>query len=180
MLRLKRLLLILPPVCLMGLIIALSGRHPLSIRVVSINPSGILDDAGRECSTVTLGTTNRSGRALYFDRHCAEVAAKVDGRWIELPSGTCPSRIGPQQPGELELLVPASTDACRLKLRYVREPIQFTLMRLLGRLGLWRHGSARALARRLLPTRWQEPQMSDLIGKDPHWRVMSLEAAIPG
>jgi hypothetical protein len=158
---------------------ALRSRCPVDLKLVSIEPGGMVDDDGTELWLVTLSISNRSASTLTVANESASAQAKVTSRWVEAEYLSSIGDLGRHATKQVLLLVPFSTDACRLGIKYLPEPLHLRLMRMSAKLGLWRYSWYRALARRVFPVGWLEPLRSDFIGRSPHWRLMTPDVTFP-
>ena len=141
---------------------------PLDLKFARIEPSGsgILDDAGKELWLVTLTISNQTAGSLYFPGEWMKIEAKARGRWVETENRCNLSSISPARKSDVLLLLPADSEACRLRLKYARESL------------LWRvEGELWHLGVRLPPrvARWIYPPA----GRRPHWRRLNFELALP-
>ena len=155
------------------------SRCPVDLNLVSMAPSDTIDDDGTEPWLVTLSISNCSGGVLTFAQEWMSVEAKVVNRWVEPRNLACIGDLERHAKKEVLVLVPFGTEACRLGIKYLPEPLNLRLMRMAANLGLWRYSWYRALVRRVIPVRWLEPLRSDYIGRSPHWRLMSPEVVFP-
>ncbi len=142
-------------------------------------PSGTMDDDGTEPWFVTLSLSNRSAWVLTVAREWVKVEARITNRWVEVKSPCNVGDLTGHATKEVLILLPFATDACRLGIKYVPEPLHLRWMRLSSNLGLWRHSWYRALARRVFPVRWLDPLRSEHTGHSPHWRLTTPQVALP-
>lgn len=160
-------------------ITARPSRCPVDLKLMSMAPSGTVEDDGREPWLVTLSISNCSAGVLTFAQEWMSVEAKVANRWVEANNLAYLGGLARHGKGEVLVLLPSGTDACRLRIKYLPEPLHLRLMSMPAKLGLWRYSWYRALARRVFPVGWVEPLRSDFIGGSPHWRLMHPEVAFP-
>jgi hypothetical protein len=158
---------------------ALRSRCPVDLKLVSIEPSGMVDDDGTESWLVTLSMSNCSAGVLIVAQESGNAQAKVAGRWVEAEYFSSIGDLAQHATKEVLLFVPSGTDACRLGIKYLPEPLHLRMMWIPARLGLWRYSWYRALACRVFPVGWLEPLRSDYIGRSPHWRLMSPKVTFP-
>jgi hypothetical protein len=160
-------------------ITARPSRCPVDLKLMSMAPSGTVGDDGRELWLVTLSISNCSAGALTFTQDWMSVEAKVAGRWVQANNLSYLRDLLRHGKTEALVLLPPGTDACRLGIKYVPEPLHLRLMWIPAKLGLWRQPWYRGLARRVFPVGWFEPLRSDYVGRSPHWRLMHPEVAFP-
>jgi hypothetical protein len=152
---------------------------PVELKVMGMEPSGVADDAGTEGWFVAVCITNRGATALYFADEWVTVEVRVASRWVEAKNRCDVGYLRPHQKREVVLGLPSGADACRLRLKYVREPLKLRFMRACGQLGVWRYAWCRAVAARVIPVGWREPLRSDIVGRSPRWREMKPEVLLP-
>jgi hypothetical protein len=154
------------------------SRRPVDVKLVRMERSGMIDDDGTEPWLVALSISNRSGGVLTLAEETVGVEACVNSLWVGAkPVGTVSNlRRGSQS--ELLVLVPFRAGSCRLRIRYLPEPLKLRFTRTLANLGMWRHSWSRALARRLFPVGWLEPLRSDYVGRSPRWKVVTPEVPL--
>jgi hypothetical protein len=156
-----------------------SSRCPVDLKLVSIEPSGMIGDDGTEPWIVTLSMSNCSPEVLIVAHDSGNPQAEVTNRWVEAEYVSSIGDLGRHATKQVLLLVPSGTDACRLGIKYLPEPLHLRLMWMSAKLGLWRYSWSRALGYRVFPSGWTEPFRSDYMGRSPHWRLMSPEVAFP-
>ena len=134
-------------VALLGILAITSTTPPPPvISLLSVEPSGIFDDAGTEMSLVTVSIRNPNagkspGKSIYIEYGGRPAEGKVTDRWIRLESTL--ERLGPclLQPsyGHITLiLAPAATESLRICLRYTRSRVTGgRLARLAAQLPSW-------------------------------------------
>ena len=166
---------------LAGLLVitARPSRCPVNLELMSMAPSDTVDDDGTESWVVTLSMSNCSAGVITFAQERMSVEARVTNRWVEANNLSYLGDLARHGKREVLVLLPSGTDACRLGIKYLPEPLHLRLMWIPAKLGLWRHSWYRALTRRVFPVGWLEPLRSDYIGRSPHWRLMHPEVAFP-
>jgi hypothetical protein len=105
---------------------------PFEANVVSIEPSGIFDEAGAEFWLVSMNLSNQGNGLILLDSEQARIEAKVIDRWVGTPEPFRLSSILPGRPNGAQFLLPANANACRLHLTY-----SFRTHRLDGRFTQW-------------------------------------------
>ena len=120
-------------------ITARPSRCPVDLKLMSMAPSGVVGDDGRELWLVTLSISNCSAGVLTFAQEWMSVEAKVANRWVEANNLSYLSDLSRHGKRAVLVLLPFGTDACRLGIKYVPEPLHLRLMWIPAKLGLWRH-----------------------------------------
>jgi hypothetical protein len=181
------LLLLVAFLCLgIGSFIAilLSQPHcPFQLAFVGTEPSGMLDDSGREAQTVTLRLSlvvpDMPPPNLVMSRSSAKVEALARGAWVPVESsmnlawgisayflGRRSNRIESPWSYDFLLLAPSDAEAYRLSMSYVRPTWKWELAYRANRLGL-------PITDALLP--W----IGNPIGQEPAEEACTLEVSTP-
>jgi hypothetical protein len=115
---------------LCGLGVALwPASCPIEMKLLSMEPATLIDDAGSELYLVTLSVSNTCGVPIRLSKKMTKGQARIADRWIETEGITLPARLGLWRSSEIEILVPKDTEACRLNLcfRYEHETLKYAL-----------------------------------------------------
>ena len=155
------------------------SRCPVALMLMSVAPSGTVEDDETEHWLVALSISNCSAGVLTFAQESMHVEAKVANRWVEARQLSYVDGLARRSEAKVLLVVPVGTDACRLSIKYLPEPLHLRLLSIPPRLGLWRTSWYPALALRVFPVGWLNPLRSDFIGRSPHWKWISPEISFP-
>ena len=109
-------------------------RCPISVKLVNLEPAGMVDYAGAQLRVATLNVDNRDSGGLEFRKN-KTFEARVGNRWIEVDQPFYVDWLPPACQTELLLLMPAGSDACRVRFSYQRELFKWRLWRCLGSIG---------------------------------------------
>ena len=153
-----------------------SPNCPVVLTVIGSAPSGVLDNDGNELQILTLRISNRNFGRLTFaqDGMCPETM--VEHHWEKAKSLSTVFDVRDYR--DLLIMAPYNTEACRLEIDYVPEPLKLRFMRMCARLGMWRLSWWRSLATRCFPVGWLNPLRSDYIGTSPVWKHMRPEISL--
>jgi hypothetical protein len=147
------------------------SRCPITVKLVNVEPAGVIDDAGLEMSLVTLAVSScaeavpSANHTLYLGNRRANVEAKVANRWVEVQDSFYLDRLAPGEESEVTLLLPAGTEICRLHLKYALASWKWRLAGLLARCGM-----------RMSPKFYRWVGWPE--GRNPRWSVTSVELSL--
>jgi hypothetical protein len=150
---------------------------PVSLIILSMEPSGMVDDAGAEFTQADVVLRNATTAGVLMDHVHAE--ACVAGRWITAPQPRLLRRVWPN--GEIKelALIPNGAESYRMKFRYARLTDHWEL-RLYNWVrprfpGVFRIGViGTALSRRHENITYAKPRPRQQTG----WRVHTVEVQI--
>jgi hypothetical protein len=112
---------------LMAVLLWRSGPEcgPPVLNLVSMEPAEISDDAGEQMWLLTLSISNSDTRPplpqnwLYFDEQKGrQTEVRVKNRWSTVEGRVGSGGLAPGKKHEVDILVPAGTDCCRVWLKY--------------------------------------------------------------
>jgi hypothetical protein len=149
------------------------SREPFELKVVSAEPSGSLDDAGKECLLVELQIANRGIGVLSCKKEDKWVEARIGTHWVQAENLWGIGILFEHDKTPITLLLPAATDTCRISFQYQQEPMQISLFRRLGA----RHERTAA---RIFPKRlynWLSP--NNIPFNPSGWKAVNLEVPLP-
>jgi len=149
---------------------------PVEMKVVAVEPSGMLDDAGGEMLMVTLSVRNRDRVDRVFEAANGFEARSPVGDWMPVKYAFTVPRTAPGQQASVLLLAPPATSAYRLRLHYQTQTENWKC-RVMEGLGV----RGRTLVAK-------SPLLRKLVWSDdlktmpvpPHWRQATIEAVTPG
>jgi hypothetical protein len=147
-------------------------RCPVEVKVVSVEPSAMMSDDGKEIIRVTLSVSNRDSVSVMFDR-VATLQAKVEDRWVEVKQVINLGRIAPDRISEKMLVMPGGAKACRLQLNYQSEIWKVRLMVSLGLTG------RKLVAKSPWLCKWVWPDQWKTMRTPPRWKQITLEVLLP-
>lgn len=158
-----------------GLLAFMASRPaPIELRVLSIERTGMFDEAGEEPLLMTLSVTNKHRVRVEFqlatNYHC-----RVGNQWVEAKEYFQFGRfIGSGNTSERSFIVPAGTDAFRTRVNYQTEHWRVQMIAMLSReRELWlMTNSPLWLRTRLWPSRSTMPY-------PPRWKTLSFELSVP-
>jgi len=153
--------------------LAWSRQRPIDIRVATVEPSGMVNDAGAEMLLVSLSVSNRDCVDVIFDAANGYEARSAVGDWTPVKYEFTVPRIAPGRQASVLLLAPPATSACRLRLHY---QTQIWKCRVMERLGV-RGRKLVAKSRLLCKLVW--PDELKTMPVPSHWRQTTIEAVIP-
>jgi hypothetical protein len=145
---------------------------PLELRLVSIEPGGMVDGAGVEALLVILRVTNRANVMIPIRGNAYKVEARIGDHWFELRDRMRMSTLWMHQASEELIVMPGGTTACRLKLDYLPEPMKLRLWRGLGM-------RTQNAAERVLPKPFIQWLLSAPAPRSEDYRPICLEVALP-
>ena len=148
------------------------SRGPFEIKLMGIEPSGILDDAGKEFLLVDIQIINRGMGVLFCRREKQPVEARIAKRWVEVETPWGIGNLTTHGKKPVTALLPAAADGCRITFEYQREPMQISFARKLGTRG------QQAVAR-ILPIRvsnWLWPHT--IFPRSSSWKPINLEVPL--
>jgi hypothetical protein len=164
------------------------SRSPIELQVVTIEPSGMVDDAGRVPPLITVRAINRSvGDALIQGTEGGWIAveAKVNNDWVKTENACSfgglivPAGRSYLEENKCMLVVPAGSEACRVRLKYTLCPVRWRFWLALG-------DSTKRIVRKLpILDKWLERDaevqyQNWMKGKlRPHWREVTPELRLP-
>ena len=165
--------IVVPVVGVAGLLAAWmwSSRCPVELKLVSMEPSGILDDTEKEFSLVTLGVRPFHRGSFVFADQYITVEAKVANRWVETRNRSTLIWTEPGNDREVQFLLPFGAQACRLHLKYAPESLS---------LRLWRHLGLRWQRKVYASPKlvhWFWPKQNSILRSN--WRSIRPELAFP-
>ena len=147
-------------------------RPPFEGRLVGVEPSGMLDDAGNEGLLVTLSISNRDGVAVMFDINRV-FEAKVANHWIQVDQAFRFARLAPGQQASVLLHMPAGTDVCRLRLNYQSEIWKQRFIQAIGLRG------RTLVVKSPVLCKWVWPDELRTMRVPPHWKQTTLDVVFP-
>jgi hypothetical protein len=152
--------------CVAGLVVALAlpSRCPLDVTFAKMEPSGVLDDTGKELVFATLAISNHAAETIYFAREWIKVDTKIANKWTEIENREYLGALSQHRTNDLVVLT--SANGCRLHLKYAPASLQWRLVQHAGTFGA-----------RLQFRYWHffnPPQ-----GRNPHWRQKTFELEFP-
>jgi hypothetical protein len=102
---------------------------PIDLKLLSVEPAGVLNDSGIDLCWVTLSVSNRCGLPLVFVKGTAKGQVKLANRWIDADNVSFPYRLRPTIPEKATVLLPQNSEACRLDLTfsYEHETLKYAL-----------------------------------------------------
>jgi len=159
-----------------GLVAALvsASRCPLEVKLSAIEPSGIVDDHANEYLLIYLTIRNRENRSSVFEANCS-IQAELTNCWVEMPRTFAVSTIFPGKSATAFLIVPAETDACRLRVK-LRMACQTWKARLLDMTGL-RGRTLLANSPLLCKLVWPDERRAVRVSR--RWRQITVDVALP-
>lgn len=97
---------------------------PVEMKILSLEPAGMIDSVGRELSFVTLSISNCSASAMLFSDNTV-VQARLAAQWVDTEAVLTLGGLGPRRLGEFHVLIPQDSEAFRLRLtfRYAKRTI---------------------------------------------------------
>lgn len=147
--------------------------QPLSSRVRSIEPGGMVDDQGNEAWLVDVEIVNHGRRLIFTSQEQQKVAARLAHGWNEIQNRWYAGLLRPASTNLVTLVVPAGTEVFRLMFQYQLEPVRVGLGRRAG-------FQTRLLAERYLPARIVRSIWPQHIAPSPAgWRSIRLEVPLP-
>jgi hypothetical protein len=150
---------------------------PLVLNIVSGEPAGIDDDTGQEMWLATLSLSNSDAgppspqHSVYFKNGGKGIEVKVGTHWIEVDA-VLDLALAPGQKHEILLLVPAGTEACRIRLKY-------TGSRLVNGRLLWIAERLPQFVRFRMSYKFWRWVGLTRYGPNSHWRDVILELPLP-
>ena len=147
------------------------GPPPPVLNLVSMEPASIGDDAGAEMWGLTLSISNSQiwpSRPLWVRYSARSFEASVASRWTGMDVDPWASVMGPLDDHEVEMLMPAATDACRVRLNDADSRVTK------GRLAWLAERLPRFIRFRLSYKFWRWVGFFQY-GPSSHWREVNLE-----
>jgi len=145
---------------------------PVELKFVGVEPSGVFDESENEYLLAQLEATNRDFVSVMVD-DITNVELRIGGRWVDADQDLQFSEIRPNRTRDEELLIPAGTEACRLRLNYQSETRKFRLQARLGPRGLKWLTKVPWLAKNFWPDQYHG------FSKPPKWRTTVVTLELP-
>jgi len=148
------------------------SRCPVELKLVGVEPSGMVNDEGKEAMLVTLSVSNRDSVSVMFET-VTTFQAKIGGRWVEVKQAFGFDRIAPGRKSEEMLVMPGGTEACRLRFNYQSEIWKSRLMESLGPTG------RRLVAKSPWLCKWVWPDQYKTMRVPPRWKQITVDVILP-
>jgi hypothetical protein len=150
-----------------------ASRCPLAVKLSAIEPSAIFDDDGNEYLLMYLAIRNREVRSYVFEANWT-IQARLTNCWVEMPQTFAPSQIYPGKTATALLMVPAATDACRLRVNFrtAYQTWKAPLLEIIGLRGRTLLAKSPLLCKLVGPDEWWTWRVSR------QWRQTTVEVAL--
>ena len=148
-------------------------RRPFEVRLLDLQPSGIIDDQGEEMLLAYLEAFNPSIGTVFCWKERQQIPVKIAQHWSEVESRWSIGGLWPHERRVLVLLLSARTEVCRLSFKWQREPRQISWWRQLGRRS--QQAGERILSTRLV--RWMNPHT--IAPTASRWQPIDLDIVLP-
>jgi len=148
-------------------------RRPFEVRLLDLQPSGIIDDQGEEMLIAYLEAFNPSIRTVFCWNERQQIPVKIAHHWSEVENRWSIGYLHPHERKVVLLLLPARTGICRLSFKWQREPMQISWWRQLG-------GPSQQAGERILSTRlvwWMNPHT--IVPTASRWQPIDLDIRLP-
>jgi hypothetical protein len=169
-LRRTTILVTLSAVILSAAVLGWPRQCPVSLRIVSLQPSDVYSDSNADFWLLHVATSNHSSALVTFDPETLRAEAKVGSNWIAAPTPAPLSSVRPRHESQELVLVPAAAEAYRIRLRYAFRPNRFEVQ-----LSDWASRTFPGLygdhpLGRLLTDRWYEIRLKHPPQQKLRWR----------
>ena len=145
--------------------------RPVEVKLVSVEPAGIIDDSGAQMRLVVLAVRNRDSVNIEFQRNRI-CEARIASRWAEVSQSFYLERLAPGTSSEVMLLLPAYANACRLPLKYQTEMFKWRIWRRVP------EGLRGGITKSSRLTKWLWPK-GDSMRKPPRWIESNVDVVLP-
>jgi hypothetical protein len=161
-----------------GIVALLAGinqraRGPFGLKVLSTEPSGIVDESGNESVLVEIQVVNRGIGVVFCRMEHRRVEARIGGRWVEAKNLWGIGTLRPHEQRRVVFVLPGAADRCRIAFEYECEPMQISLFHQLG--PSYQQGAARIVSKRVY--RWLWPY--EVTINPSGWKPIDLKVRLP-
>jgi hypothetical protein len=154
-------------------VIVLPAGNPVGMSLAKIEPSGMVDENGKEPLLVTLTVSNLDSVAVMFEQG-TNFQARVAGRWVEVSQDFGFQVVPSRRKHNHMFLMPAGAEACRFRLNYQTEMWKSRVMAVLGPKGRAAVAKVPWLYKRICPNQYATMRVP------PSYREIELEVSLPG
>ncbi len=170
---------------LAALIAGLAGRSrpPFELKLVSMEPCGVLEEDGTQPWLVTFSLSNPAKQGFQLAGEWIAVEAKVGDNWIDIKHLGAPFNLGGfhrlwrQSEREMQFLVPQTSETFRLRLNYQGERLRIRVAECLG------PGGIKFVQRSPKISRWLWGKYGlhgpEYFRVPPHWKEAAFEVPVP-
>jgi hypothetical protein len=149
---------------------------PIELKLVSVEPADIIDDAGQMLCLLTLSVHNPNSHRLMFLPMTFE--QRIANHWIEAPNRWTLGGVYTGGTAEEIFLIAPNADACRFRLKWAYDiPYPFGIGNCWARFNPPSPTSARvqavikSLSSRLYDSLWPPQPVGSAFYRKPHWSV---------
>ena len=183
---LKRIIVVAMVGILLALVLAAMARLQhgrITLHSLSVEPSGIYDQAGAELPfvTLTLSIPGLEQPAIEFSQEPFEVECNINDGWIRIENRATVSR-GIQN--EMSFLTLPGAEMCRLRFKYQREGLVWRVLRTIVPRGAPYHQFSNRFSQWVWLKNPFGPKLLTVMRRShfrrpPHWTQVTAEIRIP-